>query len=141
MSGIYDEEGISFQYPENWQLGQTQDDETSVQVTVSSPNTAFWSLSVYPGERDVRLLLQEVLQAMQAEYPELEYEQADQWIDKQPLVGYDIQFLCFDLTSTALVRVFTHRGATCLVLAQAEDRELEVAEPVFQAMIVSLLAD
>lgn len=141
MSGVYAKSGIQFQYPENWTLEEAEDDEASTQLTVSSPNTAFWSLSVYPGLRDVRLLLEEVLQAMQAEYPELEYEQADQWIEKHPLVGYDINFYYLDLTNTAFVRVFQYHDATYLLLSQTEDHELEIAEPVFQAMMLSLLSD
>ncbi len=141
MSAVYDEAGIRFQYPENWSIETTTDEEATVQVTVSSPDTAFWSLSVYPGLRDVRLLLEEVLQAMLAEYPEAEHEVADERIDQLPLVGYDIHFYCLDLTNTALARVFHHQKSTCLLLAQAEDQELAVAEPVFKAMTTSLLSD
>ncbi|CAD7694841.1 unnamed protein product [Ostreobium quekettii] len=65
---------------------------------------------------------------MQAEYPALEHDPADRWIEKTPLVGYDVNFYYLDLTNTAQLRVFHHRDATCVILAQSEDRELDVAE-------------
>lgn len=139
MPSVYDEAGIRFQYPETWELEDADDEEARAQITVSSPDTAFWSLSVYPGLRDVRSLLNEVLQAMQSEYPELEHHQADEQINELPLVGYDINFCYLDLTNTALVRVFHHQDATCLLLCQAEDHELKTAGPVFRAMTQSLL--
>lgn len=141
MSSVYENQGLRFQYPENWTIEESRDEDGALQLTVSSPNTAFWSLSVYPERRDVRLLLEEVLQAMQAEYPELEHEAADHWIEKTPLAGYDLNFYYLDLTNTAIVRVFQIKDSTCLLLAQAEDHELEVAEPVFQAMMSSLLSE
>lgn len=141
MPKTYEGQGLSFQYPDNWELEQTQDDESSLQVTVSSPNTAFWSLSVYPGVRDVRGLLDEMLQAMQAEYPAAEHDAADSWIDKTPLVGYDVNFYYLDLTNTAQLRVFHHGESTCVVLAQCEDHELTAAAQIFAAMTTSLLTN
>lgn len=139
MSALYDQHGVRFAYPENWTVDDPPDDEADLQVTVSSPETAFWSLSVYPGLRDTRELLEEVLQAMQAEYPALEHDPANEVVDGAAVVGYDLSFYCLDLTNSAWVRVFHRDGATCLVLCQAEDREFAAAEPVFRAMTATLL--
>lgn len=141
MPAAYESHGFSFQYPENWSVERGEDEESALQVTVLSPNTAFWSLTVYPGLRDVRVVLDEMLQAMQAEYPALEYDPADRRIGTTPLVGYDVNFYYLDLTNTALLRVFHYHDATCVVLAQCEDRELEIASKIFDAMTTSLLSD
>jgi hypothetical protein len=55
--------------------------------------------------------------------------------------GYDANFFCFDLVSTAAIRGFRTSVASCLVLWQAEDRDLAEHEPVFRAMLTSLLTN
>ncbi|MEM6329166.1 MAG: hypothetical protein AAF790_02840 [Planctomycetota bacterium] len=139
MSAIFDQAGVRFAYPENWTIESPPDDEAELQVTASSPATAFWSLSVYEGLRDTRALLEEVLQAMQAEYPALEHDPADEIVDGTPVAGYDLSFYCLDLTNTAWVRVFHRRRSTCLLLCQAEDQEFDDVEPVFEAMTACLM--
>lgn len=139
MSAIFDQSGVRFAYPESWTIENPPDEEAEVQVTASSEGTAFWSLSVYPGLRDIRGLLGEVLQAMQAEYPALEHDPADEIVEGTSVVGYDLSFYCLDLTNSAWIRVFHRNQATYLLLAQAEDKEFEEVEPVFEAMTACLL--
>lgn len=143
MPSQYSKSGVEFVYPENWELAEAEPDaaegETLVEVTLRSPNTAFWSLTVYPGERDPSGLLAEVVQAMQAEYPDLEHEPADASMGETRLVGAEIRFVCLDFTNTALAHVYHHQGATHLLLRQAEDREWEQVEPVLRAITLSLL--
>lgn len=140
MPETYDRFGVRLQYPDNW-LVEADEENEPVQVTVNSPNTAFWSLSVFQEAPDRQALLDQALQAMQAEYPDLECEQAEETVADHKLVGYDIRFYCLDLTNTAQVRVFDRGGSTCLLLAQSEDRELKSVGPVFAAMTRSLLQD
>ena len=140
MTAIYENQGVRFAYPENWTVEDPPDEEADLQVTVASAETAFWSLSVYSGERDARSLLDEVLQAMQAEYPALEHDPADHVIADTQVVGYDLSFYCLDLTNSAWIRVFHRHDATYLLLCQAEDREFDAVEPVFEAMTASLLS-
>lgn len=139
MPETYDNQGVRFAYPDNWTVEDPPGEEAELQVTVSSPDTAFWSLNVYPGLRDIRELRQEVLQAMQAEYPQTEADEVEEIVDGTPVVGYDLGFYCFDLTNSAKVRVFHRQRSTCLVLCQSEDREYEQVEPVFDAMTACLL--
>jgi len=54
-------------------------------------------------------------------------------------VGYDLNFYCLDLTSSAAVRSVRRPDGTYTFFWQAEDRELEQFQPVFEAMMVSLL--
>jgi len=139
MTAIYEKQGVRFAYPENWTVEDPPDDEAELQVTVTSQETAFWSLSVYDGLRDARHLLDEVLQAMQAEYPALEHDPADQVIGETEVVGFDLSFYCLDLTNSAWIRVFHRVESTFLLLCQAEDQEFDAVEPVFEAMTASLL--
>lgn len=141
MPAVYDEHGIRFAFPENWSLDAPGESAGEMTVTVTSPGTAFWSLSVYPGDVRPAELLAEALAAMQAEYPALEFDDAEEEIEEQLLVGYDLNFFYLDLCNTATVRGFFRGGSTFLLLCQAEDHELAEAEPVFRAITASLLRD
>ena len=84
-------------------------------------------------------LLEQVLAAMKDEYAFLEFDTAADEVEDQPMVGYDINFFCLDLSNTAWFRGFQREGTTYLLFCQAEDREMERVQPVLQAMTVSLL--
>ena len=52
-----------------------------------------------------------------------------------------MNFICLDLTNTTRIRACHRGGSTYLIFCQAEDRELETADPVFRAIATSLLSD
>lgn len=140
MFSTYDKSGIHLAYPENWRLEEDSDEDARLNLTITSPNTAFWTLIVYAEALDLDHLLNETLAALRQEYPEIEVADADQEIAGQTLRGKDASFFYLDLTSTTRLRAL-HRGAsTYLILAQAEDREMAIAGAVFDAITQSLLA-
>ena len=142
MPGLYEKQGLRFAYPDNWTVDE--DDESGqadAAVTVNSPDTAFWSVMYYRGKRDVRELATCVLDALKDEYPEVEVDEATAAIDGGDACGYDLSFSYVDLLNTATIRAFHHTGQTYLVLSQAEDHELPVVEPVFEAMTASLVRE
>lgn len=141
MIATYDRGGVSLAYPKNWTLEEDSDDEAKLNLTLSSPNTAFWTLIVYAEKIDLPHAVGQVIEALRAEYPDLEATDASEEVAGETLLGQDASFFCLDLTSTVRVRAY-HRGeATYLILSQSEDRELEEVEPVFQAITQSLLTD
>lgn len=135
MPGIFSSDGLRFAYPDNWVAEQDESDSADVAATVTSPNTAFWTVMYYRGEQEVQPLANAVLEALQSEYPQLEVDEVAELEDG---CGYDLSFSYVDLLNTASIRAFHHQGATYLVLCQTEDHELEVVEPVFAAMTASL---
>ena len=76
----------------------------------------------------------------EAEYQDSESEAVSEQIGGHVVSGYDFNFFYLDFTSTALIRGFRTPTASCLVLCQAEDRELAELAPVFRAITTSLLA-
>jgi hypothetical protein len=56
-----------------------------------------------------------------------------------PAAGYEVHFYVGALVAAARIRVFERDSALVLLLCQAEDREFDRLEPVFEAMTVSLL--
>ena len=139
MPAFFDQFGIRFEFPENWEVNAPAEAAGNISITVSSPDTAFWSLTRYHDTVNPTELLEQVLAAMKDEYAFLEFDTAADEVEDQPMVGYDINFFCLDLSNTAWFRGFQRDGTTYLLFCQAEDREMERVQPVLQAMTVSLL--
>jgi len=147
MPSAFEQSGLRFEYPENWALEHSSNDASDgtaedkiEQVVVSSPNTAFWHLSKYPAAADLELLFDEALAALRSEYKDMETEPADEMaVEGRRLAGFDVNFICLDLTNTCWLRGFQTEDATFLLFCQAEDREFAQVNLVFQAMLASLL--
>ncbi len=140
MPGTFDKSGLTFAYPDNWTIEEDNEPGTAeVVATALSPNTAFWTVSRYEGYRDVRDLANCVLEAMQTEYPQVEVDELEGDRHGVSTIGYALNFAYLDLTNTAEICTFHHGDSTYLVLSQAEDHELATAEPVFDAMLASLM--
>ena len=140
MPGVYDKMGIRFLYPDNWTLDEDEALQGNRSVTVHSPGGAFWSITLHAADTDPAELAQAALEALQSEYPESESEEVFEQIGPQSIAGYDFSFFYLDFVNTALIRGFRTPSASCLVLCQTEDRELDALGPVFQAITTSLLS-
>lgn len=139
MFATYDRSGVKLAFPENWMLEEDSDEDARLNLTISSPNTAFWSLILYSEVLDLQHVTGQAVESLRQEYPDLESSEVEETLGVAALVGADVNFICLDLTVTTRIRAF-HRGAsTCLVLCQAEDRELAGADPVFRAITQSLI--
>jgi hypothetical protein len=132
--------GISFQYPENWTLDDSDAVLGRKSVTVYSPGGAFWSVSIHTSEAEPAKLAAAAIEAMRQEYPGLEAEDAQETIAGHELVGYNLAFYYLDLISTALIRCVQVAHTTYTIFCQAEDREYLQLEKVFQAMTISLVS-
>lgn len=139
MSATYENFGVSFLYPENWQLADESADEAGPQtVSVYSPTGAFWSLHVYQAA-DPQELADQVKLTMEGEYEGLESHEAEEEIGEATLIGYDMDFYCLDFVISAQVRSLRVGSRTYVLFCQAETRDFERLLPVFQAMAYSLL--
>jgi hypothetical protein len=141
MPARFDGLGISFQYPDNWTLDDTDARLGRRSVTVYSPGGAFWSVTVHPDSSEPARLAAAVVEAMKKEYGWLEAEEARETLAGHDLLGYDLAFYYLDLTNTALVRGLRVAQTTYTIFCQAEDREFERFQMVFRAMTMSLLND
>lgn len=128
-------------YPENWSLMDEEFGDWPHSVTVQSPQTAFWSLHVYPPKQEVRPLVKEVVESIQASFPDQELEVlpvTDEVADIQTK-GVDVSFFYLDLLVEARIRTLKTPSATLIWYYQAESRELESMEQVLRAITTSLL--
>jgi hypothetical protein len=140
MPITYHNHGLRFRYPENWQL-EEEDTDTGWTVTLQSPNTAFLLLSDHRDAPSTEQVLGTVVEALKADYPELEYEERVDTVAGQPAVGLDIRFISLDLTNTCYARSFYTEEGTLLILWQGADLDLETTEPVLRAICTSLTLD
>lgn len=137
MPAVFDHLGVRFQYPDGWTL-EAGDETEGDDVTVFSPGGAFWSLTIR-SEGDPGELMGVVVDAMRAEYDELDSEDVEDSIAGEKLTGFDLNFYCLDLTNTAQVRAFRRGAKTYLMIWQAEDREFDELVPIFRAISTSLV--
>ncbi len=133
----FQKDGISFQYPDNWRLTR-EDAESGWTVTIESPETAFFLLTLDADMPEIGLVLQTALDALRADYPDLEADDALESLAGQPALGHNIRFFSLDLTNTCCTRAFYTETGTVLILWQANDLELEQIEPVLHAIRASL---
>ncbi len=139
MPTVFDQSGLRFEYPENWSVDQSDEGEDGGQVVVSGPETAFWHLSQHAPDVELDLLFDEVLAALRSEHHEIEVEPAQVSLEEVELEGFNVNFICLDLTNTCWLRACRTPMATFLLICQAEDREFARVSPVFLAMLASVL--
>ncbi|MHB8901730.1 MAG: hypothetical protein ACYC6Y_23490 [Thermoguttaceae bacterium] len=139
MPQVFSKYGISFLYPDNWALDEQAGEGEAESATVFSPGGAFWSVSVHPPSAEPKRLAEAAVEAMRAEYADLELEPTRQLLSGHKAHGFDLAFCYLDLTNSAFVRSFRTSRATYVLFHQAEDRELRQIEKVFEAITKSFL--
>jgi hypothetical protein len=139
MPARFDKLGISFQYPENWTLDDSDALLGRKSVTVYSPGGAFWSVAIHSCSADPATLAAVVVETMKKEYPGLEIDEAEETVAGCDLVGYDLAFYYLDLINTAVIRGVRIGTGTYTIYCQGEDREFDKLQMVFRAMTTSLL--
>lgn len=139
MTAHYENLGVSFLYPENWQIVDEEWDGWPRGVSVQSPEGGYWELKIFPSRVDRNALCDQVLAAMRQEYPDVESDVANDDIMDLPAVGYNLTFFCLDLVVISHVRGLHVSDRTYLLTYQAENREFEREQPVFDAITRSLL--
>lgn len=140
MPKLFQADGVWFQYPDNWRMTR-EDADGGWTVSVQSPDTAFLLVTFDENMPEVDQVAETVLEALRADYPELEADDALESLAGQPALGHDIRFFSLDLTNTCCTRVFCSDLGTILVMWQANDLELEHVEPIFKAIRKSLRVD
>jgi len=139
MPAIYDNMGVRFLYPENWSITDEVDEDWPRTVTLQSPQTGFWSLHIYPPGEEVKPVVKELIGAIQAEFSDIEVLPVKETFGETSTTGVDLAFFYLDLLVEAKIRCLRTPSATLIWLYQAESREFETIEPVFQAIAISML--
>jgi len=137
MSAVFAEDGVRFQYPENWRL-ERDDNEEGWTATLQSPQTAFLMICLRQDQPDPQQMADTALEALREEYSDLEADECIDSLAGQPAVGHNIRFFSLDFTNTCWTRCCLTGSGTLLVMAQCNDLELALHDAVMKAICASL---
>ena len=130
---------LCFSFPESWKLDGDDSLPDTGDVSVVSPEGAFWCVRLDRDETSPDALLKQTVAAMREVYPDLEVEPVTEQVEGEHLPGIDMHFFCLDLTGTATVRVWQTRQGRYVVFSQADDALLAQCKPIFHAITASLI--
>lgn len=139
MPKQYEGMGISLLYPDNWQLTEDTVGEIVTGMTLESPEGAFLAVNRYSNISDIEEVISSAKDAMESEYEDVESEAEEILIADFDLLGTVQRFYYLDLIITSKLYAFLHHDDTYLIQIQGEDRDIDRLEPVFQAMLTSML--
>lgn len=139
MAGEFNELGFHFLYPDNWTVTRERTTGFPRSVSVQSPSGAFWSVTA--DRPPVDELVDRVVQAISAEYEEVEESLVERAVGPAMLSGRELNFYCLDLLIVAQVLQADFDGKALAILMQAESREFEELQAVFDAITWSLLRE
>ncbi|MDB5308792.1 MAG: hypothetical protein JWO38_2994 [Gemmataceae bacterium] len=142
MIQTFERDGVRLQYPATWvvELGETAE-EGGWTVTIQSPETAFALVSLRPDADNPADLAGQTLDALTAEYKELDAEPAVETIAGRPAVGHDIDFLTVDTPVTCWTRCLDTSGGPLLVMCQTSEFDRARHELGLRAICASLKID
>ena len=141
MPSTYQQNGIELLYPDNWKVVDEQPLSDPPTVTLQSPGTGYWNLTIYPDSQEPENLTAETVDAMREEYDPIEVEPVECSFGNQLAGGYQMEFFCLDFIVKARTIALRTTSQTLLFVYQAEDREFNELEPIFAALVVSVLSN
>ena len=132
--------GVQFRFPADWTLSeQTKEDETT--ITVESDGTSFWTLMLFDARPDPDSVLDTAVDAFKEVYDEIDVVSTITSVCGLPALGQDIDFVCYDLVNSAILRVFQTAERTVMVMYQGTDHELKSTRDLLETMTSSLQCD
>ncbi len=130
---LYSSHGVRFRYPGDWDVSE-EDDGQDLMVTVASPETSFWTLSLLGGRPDPKRVIREVVETFRDEYEELDEYAAEARVHNTPCEARDLQFVQYELINSAFLRACTAGSNTVLILYQGTDHELKHTQDILEAI-------
>ena len=123
MTETFDDRGVRFEYPSDWEVEIAEDEEVTT-VSLQAPGKPAFALvtldETLPEPDD---LVDEVVETMREEYPNLDIAPIRERIAGHDAIGHDIDFFSLDTTSACVIRCFRTNRRTVLVFGQWSDYE------------------
>jgi hypothetical protein len=139
MIRTYDDHGIRFRYPLNWELEVADDGAARTTVTVQDPSGLAFLIVTIDERRPAPAKLADLaLAAMREEYPALDAYPARETIAGHPATGHDLEFVSLDMINFCTIRSYRTPLRTVLVFGQWSDLAEGNAETVIAALRRSL---
>src|SRR5215217_5608860 len=135
----FERDRILIRYPDDWSAETVEDPESGGwTVTVSSPGTAFFMMSLQPDANDSGDLSDQTLETLKSEYKEFEAEEVMETICGLPAIGFNADFLTLDTTISCRVRCLNTFAGPLLLLSQVSDLDRDQNDPELRAIVASL---
>jgi hypothetical protein len=128
---VYEDHGVRFEYPSGW-TAEVTDEGPVTTIDLQHPDGVAFALvrtdELRPDPTDVS---EEALEAMRAEYPDLDAFPVVEMLSDHRATGHDVEFFSLDVTNAARIRCFRTPRRTVLVFGQWSDIGPEdLSEPV-----------
>jgi hypothetical protein len=137
-ASIYDDHGIRFEYPHDWEVDVAEDGPRTSVTVQSAAGPAFAMVTADESCPDPKELANEALAALREEYPKLVASPAGETLDGHAAVGHDVEFVSLDMTNTCVIRCFGTPRRTVFILTQWSDLERDDPEDALEAIRKSL---
>ena len=140
----YEGYGLSFRYPEDWELTESRGEDGGHTVHVQSDGTAFWSLNLSEGVLQPDEVFEAVAGGLEGFYDDIERHHVEDPVCIGGTVGVasTLECVCHELPviAEAVVFHYPHEGTdyTALVLAQYADVESDEFEILLERMTASI---
>jgi hypothetical protein len=140
MPATFDSFGLRFLYPDNWSLLERSESEGDQGVTLELPSGGFFSIERNRDPQSIEQIVEAIASSFENEYDEVERE--DLTVDSQEQIerAVEFHFYYLDLLIISRLLILNRDGIRYLVQMQAESRDFDSNELVFEAIIKQLLA-
>jgi hypothetical protein len=118
---VYEDHGIRFEYPSDWTVEVTEGGPET-EIDVQHPEgLGFAVVRANELRPDPASQADKVLQAMCAEYPDLEALPVIETLGDHCATGHDVEFFSLDFANAAKIRCFRTPRRTVLIFGQWSD--------------------
>jgi hypothetical protein len=135
---FYDDNGIRFEYPDDWEIEDSQEGPVTTIALQSSEGPAFAIITVDDTMPTIEEVSEAAVEALRDEYPALDATPVSETFAGFPGIGYDIEFISLDMTNACSTRCVRTPRRTILVFGQWSDLEGDEPGDVVRAIRRSL---
>jgi len=137
MSRYFHKDGIYLRYPETW-AAELEEAGDSWTLILQSPEIAFFLISLRPEAPNAEQLAEETLEALRADYPQLDAREVIGEYAGQPALGHDIEFISIDTCVTCWTRCLEAAAGPLLVMGQTCEYDHEQNDLILKQISLSL---
>jgi hypothetical protein len=131
--------GISLLYPDSWTLNEETQGDRRQGVSLESPGGSFMSINLLDAGQDADAVVDEAVEAMNAEYEDIESEPYIVDIASQQFEGTIQRFYYLDFVIVSKLFAIDTEESLYLIQIQGEDRDMDQQSMVFEAILTSMV--
>lgn len=131
--------GLSLLYPDTWTMSEETQGDRRQGVTLESPGGSFLSINLMDAGQDAEAVVDEAVQAMDAEYEDIESEPYTVDLAGQLYEGTVQRFYYLDFVIVSKLFAIDTDDSVYLIQIQGEDRDMDQQSMVFEAILTSMV--